>query len=59
MSSSVLLAAISIMPYDYKHETHYFELENEKERSSRMARVREWPVFWDLVWTLKRTPEKW
>ena len=37
MESYILLAAISIMPYDYKHGDHHFELENEKERSLRMA----------------------
>jgi len=37
MASSVLLAAISVMPYDHKHGAHHFELENEKERSLRMA----------------------
>ena len=25
----------------------------------RRKGVREWPVFWDLVWTLKMTPEEW
>ena len=39
MESSVLLAAISIIPYDYKHGAHHFELENEKVRSSRMASI--------------------
>ena len=37
MASSVLLATISIMPYDYKHGDHHFELDNEKESISRMA----------------------
>ena len=37
MASSVLLASISIMPYDYKHGAHHFELENEKERSLRIT----------------------
>ena len=37
MASSVLLASISIMPYDYKHGAHHFKLENEKQRISRMA----------------------
>ena len=37
MASSLLLAAISVMPYDHKHGAHHFELENEKERSLRMA----------------------
>ena len=37
MASSVLLASISVMPYDQKHGAHHFELENEKERSLRMA----------------------
>ena len=39
MASFVLLATISIMPYDYKHGDHHFELDNEKERSSRMASI--------------------
>ena len=39
MVSSRLLDAISIMPYDYKHGAHHFELENEKERNLRMAGI--------------------
>ena len=39
MDSYVFLDAISIMPYDYKHGAHHFELDNEKERSSRMASI--------------------
>lgn len=38
-SSSVFLAAISIMCYDHKHGAHHFELENEKERSLKMANL--------------------
>ena len=37
MASFLLLASISIIPYDYKHGDHHFELQNEKERSSRMV----------------------
>ena len=37
MASSLLLAAISVMPYDHKHGAHHFELENEKERSLIMS----------------------
>ena len=37
MASSVFLTAISVIPYDHKHGAHHFELENEKERSLRMA----------------------
>jgi translation initiation factor 3 subunit A len=37
MASSVLLAAISVMPYDHKHGAHNFELENDKERSLRIT----------------------
>jgi len=37
MASSVLLAAISVLPYDHLHGAHHFELENEKQRSLRMA----------------------
>lgn len=39
MASAVLLAAISVMPYDHKHKhgAHHFELKNEEERSLRMA----------------------
>jgi translation initiation factor 3 subunit A len=37
MASSVLLAAISVTPYDHKHGAHHFELESEKERSLRMT----------------------
>ena len=39
MESSVLLTAIFVMPYDHKHGAHHFELENEKERSLRMASI--------------------
>ena len=39
MASSILLAAISIIPYYYKHGAHHFELYNEKERSSRVANI--------------------
>lgn len=37
MASSVLLAALSVAPYDHKHGAAHFELENEKERNFRMA----------------------
>eukprot|EP00252_Welwitschia_mirabilis_P011385 TRINITY_DN2560_c0_g2_i1.p1 TRINITY_DN2560_c0_g2~~TRINITY_DN2560_c0_g2_i1.p1 ORF type:complete len:988 (-),score=247.89 TRINITY_DN2560_c0_g2_i1:58-3021(-) len=37
IASSVLLSAVSVMPYDYKHGAAHFELENEKERSLKMA----------------------
>ncbi|CAN6463506.1 unnamed protein product [Victoria cruziana] len=37
MASSVLLATLSVAPYDHKHGAAHFELENEKERSFRMA----------------------
>ena len=53
MSSYVLLVSISIIPYDYKHGAHHSELENEKERSSRMA------IILGFSLDSKRTPEKW
>lgn len=37
IASSVLLAALSVTPYDHKHGTSHLELENEKERNLRMA----------------------
>lgn len=37
MASSVLLAAISVTPYDHRHGAPHFEIENEKERSLKMA----------------------
>ncbi|KAL4178662.1 hypothetical protein AMTRI_Chr13g116200 [Amborella trichopoda] len=37
MASSVLLAALSVTPYDHKHGAAHFELENEKDRSLRIA----------------------
>ncbi|KAJ7525179.1 hypothetical protein O6H91_17G040200 [Diphasiastrum complanatum] len=42
MASSVLLATLSIMPYDRKHGAHHFELEMEKDRNlSRSALLSE------------------
>ncbi|URE02683.1 hypothetical protein MUK42_19217 [Musa troglodytarum] len=37
IASSVLLAALSVTPYDQKHGASHLELENEKERNLRMA----------------------
>eukprot|EP00899_Mesostigma_viride_P024205 jgi/Mesvir1/496/Mv11365-RA.2 len=37
MASSVLLATLSIPPYDRKHGAHHFELEMDKDRNIRMA----------------------
>ncbi|MQM04648.1 hypothetical protein Taro_037450 [Colocasia esculenta] len=37
IASSVLLAALSVAPYDYKHGASHLELENEKEHNLRMA----------------------
>ncbi|XP_058107148.1 eukaryotic translation initiation factor 3 subunit A isoform X2 [Magnolia sinica] len=37
IASSVLLAALSVTPYDHKHGASHLELENEKERNLRMA----------------------
>ncbi|KAJ8627303.1 hypothetical protein MRB53_020610 [Persea americana] len=37
IASSVLLAALSIIPYDHKHGASHLELENEKEHNLRMA----------------------
>lgn len=51
MASSVLLAAISVIPYDHKHGAHHFELENEQGNLRMASRL-------DLVWILKRTPKK-
>eukprot|EP00249_Psilotum_nudum_P025011 c29348_g1_i1 orf=523-3702(-) len=39
MASSVLLATISVMPYDYKHGASHFEIEMEKDRNVRMANL--------------------
>ena len=37
IASSVLLAALSVVPYDSKHGASHLELENERERNLRMA----------------------
>ncbi|RWR88728.1 eukaryotic translation initiation factor 3 subunit A-like protein [Cinnamomum micranthum f. kanehirae] len=37
IASSVLLAALSIIPYDHKHGASHLELENEKVHNLRMA----------------------
>ncbi|KAG6521844.1 hypothetical protein ZIOFF_018977 [Zingiber officinale] len=37
IASSVLLAALSVAPYDQKHGASHLELENEKERNLRMT----------------------
>eukprot|EP00268_Persea_americana_P000331 TRINITY_DN1011_c0_g1_i6.p1 TRINITY_DN1011_c0_g1~~TRINITY_DN1011_c0_g1_i6.p1 ORF type:complete len:966 (+),score=222.53 TRINITY_DN1011_c0_g1_i6:352-3249(+) len=37
IASSVLLAALSVNPYDHKHGASHLELENEKEHNLRMA----------------------
>eukprot|EP00262_Sarcandra_glabra_P011006 TRINITY_DN2670_c0_g1_i1.p1 TRINITY_DN2670_c0_g1~~TRINITY_DN2670_c0_g1_i1.p1 ORF type:complete len:1017 (-),score=219.66 TRINITY_DN2670_c0_g1_i1:176-3064(-) len=37
IASSVLLAALSVTPYDYKHGASHLELEHEKDRNLRMA----------------------
>ncbi|PKU82417.1 Eukaryotic translation initiation factor 3 subunit A [Dendrobium catenatum] len=37
LASSVLLAAISVTPYDHHHGASHVELENEKERNMRMS----------------------
>ncbi|KAF8403981.1 hypothetical protein HHK36_012091 [Tetracentron sinense] len=37
LASSVLLAALSVPPYDHTHGASHLELENEKERNFRMS----------------------
>nr|CAD1832102.1 unnamed protein product [Ananas comosus var. bracteatus] len=37
IASSVLLAAISVVPFDHKYGASHLELENQKERNLRMA----------------------
>ncbi|XP_042478901.1 eukaryotic translation initiation factor 3 subunit A-like [Macadamia integrifolia] len=37
IASSVVLAALSVTPYDHMHGASHLELENEKERNLRMA----------------------
>ncbi|XP_031381729.1 eukaryotic translation initiation factor 3 subunit A-like [Punica granatum] len=37
IASSVVLAALSVVPYDHSHRASHLELENEKERNLRMA----------------------
>ncbi|XP_066305887.1 eukaryotic translation initiation factor 3 subunit A-like [Miscanthus floridulus] len=39
IASSVLLAALSVAPYDQKYGASHFEAENEKERNMRMANL--------------------
>ncbi|XP_044354884.1 eukaryotic translation initiation factor 3 subunit A [Triticum aestivum] len=39
LASSVLLAALSVAPYDHKYGASHLELENEKDRSLRMANL--------------------
>lgn len=37
IAGSVLLAALSVAPYDHKYGASHLELENDKERNLRMA----------------------
>ncbi|KAJ3688291.1 hypothetical protein LUZ61_017455 [Rhynchospora tenuis] len=37
IAASVLLAALSVAPYDHKYDASHLELENHKERNLRMA----------------------
>lgn len=37
IAASVLLAALSVAPYDHKYGASHLELENDKERNLRMA----------------------
>lgn len=39
IASSVVLAALSILPFDRSHGASHLELENEKERSLRMSNL--------------------
>ncbi|CAM8914744.1 unnamed protein product [Rhodiola kirilowii] len=39
IASSVVLAALSVTPYDNTHGASYMELENEKDRNLRMANL--------------------
>ncbi|KAE8725523.1 Eukaryotic translation initiation factor 3 subunit A [Hibiscus syriacus] len=39
IASSVILAALSVLPYDQTHGASHLELENEKERNIRMANL--------------------
>ncbi|CAK9188599.1 unnamed protein product [Ilex paraguariensis] len=39
IASSVVLAALSVPPYDYSYGASHLELENEKERNLRMANL--------------------
>lgn len=39
IASSVLLAALSVAPYDKKYGASHLETENEKERNMRMANL--------------------
>ncbi|KAG8053615.1 hypothetical protein GUJ93_ZPchr0001g30626 [Zizania palustris] len=39
IASSVLLAALSVSPYDHKYGASHFELENEKDRNLRIANL--------------------
>ncbi|CAO2198731.1 unnamed protein product [Urochloa humidicola] len=39
IASSVLLAALSVVPYDQKYGASHLETENEKERNMRMANL--------------------
>lgn len=39
IASSVVLAALSVPPYDHSHGLSHLELENEKERNMRMSNL--------------------
>ncbi|KAB1202174.1 Eukaryotic translation initiation factor 3 subunit A [Morella rubra] len=39
IASSVVLASLSVLPYDHKHGASHLELQNEKDRNSRMANL--------------------
>lgn len=39
IASFVILAALSVLPYDQIHGASHLELENEKERNIRMANL--------------------
>jgi translation initiation factor 3 subunit A len=39
IASSVVLAALSVPPYDHTHGASHLELQNEKERNLRMANL--------------------
>lgn len=49
IASSVILAALSVLPYDYTYGASHVELQNEKDRNSRMANL--------IGFTLEPKPE--